>query len=102
MYDGRIEREESIRGFRNITLSLLEKGRKNGEVRPDLESYHAAALLEAAFHRTLVRWLRQPGTATTLHDEISAKLDIIFDGLAPRADTNNTRKIRPNSRKGRS
>jgi AcrR family transcriptional regulator len=94
MYDGQLENEESIRGFRNVTLRLLEKGQKNGELRTELEPHHGAALLEAAFHRTLVRWLREPGPVETLHDQISAKLDIIFDGMKPRnvADTTPPRK----------
>jgi AcrR family transcriptional regulator len=87
MYDGRIEHEESIRDFKNIMLCLLEKGQKNGEVRPDFEPHHATTLMEAAFHRTLVRWLREPGSVEELHNEISAKLDIIFDGVSQRSAT---------------
>jgi len=91
MYDGQIEHEESIRNFKNIALDLLRKGQTTGEVRSDLEPHHATTLMEAAFHRTLVRWLREPGTVDELQGEISAKLDIIFDGVAPRSGTGKTR-----------
>ena len=91
MYDGRIEDEESIRNFKNIALVLLERGQSTGEVRSDVEPHHASTLMEAAFHRTLVRWLRKPGSVDDLHGEISAKLDIIFDGVAPRHETDSAR-----------
>jgi len=90
MYDGQLEHEESIRNFRNIALALLRKGQATGEVRTDLEPHHATTLMEAAFHRTLVRWLREPGSIDELHDEISGKLDIIFAGVSPRSTTGGT------------
>lgn len=85
MYAGRIEEEESIRDFKNITLCLLQKGQSTGEVRSDVDPLHVTTLMEAAFHRTLVRWLREPGSVDELHRAISAKLDIIFEGVAPRS-----------------
>jgi AcrR family transcriptional regulator len=84
MYDGVVEQEESIRNFKSITLSLLREGLSSGEVRSDLDVEHVSAMMGAIFHETMVRWFRNPGSVHALHDEIAARLDIMFDGLAPR------------------
>ncbi len=94
MYEGGIEDEKPIRDFHDITLCLLEKGQKNHEVRRDMASQHTTELLEAAFHRTLVRWLREPRSVGELHEAIAVKLDIIFDGIAPQNADHQARKHR--------
>jgi AcrR family transcriptional regulator len=80
-----IEDERGVREIRGAIRSVLDAGRASGEIRQDLETEDAATLIESTFHRTLIFWLRAGGSTESLHREISAKLDIIFDGLVPRA-----------------
>jgi len=104
LVEGRLTDEESVRDLQAITRSLLRQGQENGEVRQDLEPEHAATLIEHAFFRTLIGWLRDGGTVEDLHAEISAKLDIIFCGLAPRVSVSGrstNRTQRKKVRKGR-
>lgn len=78
---------EGIRGVREIQgaiRTVLNDGRASGDIRDDLETEHAATLMEWTIHRTLIFWLRGGGSTESLHQEISAKLDILFDGLVPR------------------
>jgi AcrR family transcriptional regulator len=80
--EGRITDEEPVRQFLAISRSVLRQGQLSKEIRPDIEPEHAAVLIESAFFRTLVRWLHERGSVEGLHAEISAKLDIIFEGVA--------------------
>ncbi|UCC47390.1 MAG: TetR/AcrR family transcriptional regulator [Gemmatimonadota bacterium] len=80
--EGRITDEEPVRQFLAISRSVLRQGQLSGEIRPDVEPEHAATLIESAFFRTLVHWLQEGGSVDGLHDEISGKLDIIFEGVA--------------------
>ena len=73
------------REFRAMTRTVLNDGQASDEVRGDVEIEHAATLLESAMHRTLALWLIVGGTADDLHEQISAKLDIIFYGLAAKS-----------------
>jgi len=82
-----IASEPGVREFLAVTRSVLHQGQGSGEVRPDLDTEYAANLIESAFHRTLVLWLRDRGPVELLHREISAKLDIIFEGLTPKSKT---------------
>jgi AcrR family transcriptional regulator len=82
-----IKQERGIREFLAITRSVLREGQSSGEVRADLETEYAANMIESAFHRTLMAWLREGSSVEELHAEISAKLDIIFNGVAPRENT---------------
>jgi len=78
---------EHTRGTRQIQYTIrtvLNDGMASGDIRDDLQIEHAATLMEAAFHRTLILWLRTGGSTASLHREISSKLDIIFTGLVPR------------------
>jgi AcrR family transcriptional regulator len=92
-----IRDERGIREFLAMTRSVLHQGQQRGEVRENLETEYAANMIESAFHRTLMQWLREQGSAEDLHAEISAKLDIIFQGVAPReaaADRSRARRRR--------
>jgi AcrR family transcriptional regulator len=80
--EGRITDEEPVRQFLAISRCVLRQGQLSGEIRPDVEPEHAATLIESAFYRTLVHWLQEGGSVDGLHDEISGKLDIIFEGVA--------------------
>jgi len=78
---------EHKRGTREIQAAIrtaLKDGMASGDLRDDLKAEHAATLMEGAFHRSLILWLRTAGPTASLHREISSKLDIIFNGLIPR------------------
>jgi len=96
-----VEDERGVREFLDITRNVLRQGQASGEVREDLETEYAANLIESAFHRTLVLWLRDGGPAGTLHEEIAAKLDIIFNGVAPRIPANGNRDNRAQKQRAR-
>jgi AcrR family transcriptional regulator len=96
-----VETERGVREFLGITRSVLRQGQASGEVREDLETEYAANLIESAFHRTLVLWLRDGGSAESLHKEITAKLDIIFNGVAPRILANSSRDNRAQKQRAR-
>lgn len=96
-----VETERGVREFLGITRSVLRQGQASGEVREDLETEYAANLIESAFHRTLVLWLRDGGSAESLHKEITAKLDIIFNGVAPRILANSSRYSRAQKQRAR-
>lgn len=74
--------EEQIRNFQAVTRSLLRQGQAAGEIRADVQVEHVASLIESAFHRTLAHWLAAGGTRASLHREFTAKLDIVFTGIA--------------------
>ncbi len=74
--------EEPVRRLQAMTRFLLEQGQAVGEVRRDVDVVAAAALVEAAFHRTLAHWLSARGTRAALHRELTTKFDIVFNGIA--------------------
>lgn len=78
----RLTEEPPVRRLQAITRTVLRSGQRAGEIRADVNVEYAAVLIESAFFRTLARWLRDGGPIDALRDEISAKLDIIFDGVA--------------------
>ena len=96
-----IASEPGVREFLAITRNVLHEGQASGEVRRDLDTENAANLIESAFHRTLALWLRDRGPVEQLHGEISAKLDIIFDGLTPRTKATRSSSNHDRSTKSR-
>jgi AcrR family transcriptional regulator len=99
-----IEATHGAREIRDAIRTILNDGKDAGDVRPDLETEHAATLIETAMHRTFVYWLRTRPATRHLHREIAAKLEIIFNGLAPiprpkRSTTHSTGRTRPRGRR---
>jgi AcrR family transcriptional regulator len=88
--------EEPVRRFQAMTRFLLEQGRKAGEIRDGVDLAAASALVESAFHRTLADWLSAGGSRAALHRELTAKFDIVFNGIA-----RSVRAAPRRSRKGR-
>jgi TetR/AcrR family transcriptional regulator, cholesterol catabolism regulator len=74
--------EEPVRRLQAMTRFVLEQGRAAGEIRGDVDVEGAAALIEMAFHRTLADWLSVGGSRAGLHRELTAKFDIVFNGIA--------------------
>ncbi|MDJ0767119.1 MAG: TetR/AcrR family transcriptional regulator [Myxococcota bacterium] len=80
-----VGREKSVQEFQDMTRSVLRSGQLTGEVRLDIDPDRAATLIEAAFHHTFLHWLLGDGSAESPGSEISAQLDIVFDGIARRS-----------------
>ena len=83
-----------------MTRTMIGQGQDSGEIRTNIDTEHAATLVEAALFKTLVIWLMEGGSIEELHAEMSAKLDIIFDGMAPRTNVAKTSTSRRNKARG--
>ncbi len=100
-----LEHKRGTREIQGAIRTALADGVTSGDIREDLKVEHAATLMEGAFHRSVILWLRRGGPTTSLHREISSKLDIIFNGLVPhtgakRPGPGTARRTRPRG-KGR-
>lgn len=96
-----IKEERGVREFLAVTRTVLHEGQASGEIRKNLETEFAANLIESAFHRTLMIWLREQGSVEDLHAEIAAKLDIIFQGIALVRRRQVARRTQDKSTRGR-
>ncbi len=83
--DGCIKTHHPAHEFVAMVRTILRQGKVAGEVRADLNLEHGASLVESAVFKTLVFWLMVGGSLGDVRSEMSAKLDIIFEGIAPRA-----------------
>jgi AcrR family transcriptional regulator len=70
----------------NMIRAVLGLGQATGEVCDDLNLDHGASLVESAVFKTLVFWLMVGGSLDDVRSEMSAKLDIVFNGLSPRCE----------------
>lgn len=75
-------------GWRRLMFALLAQGRESGELRDDVTDYRADALFTGIYMTTLYHWLFCPAECMPrdfdLRDELRRRLEIVFDGLAPR------------------
>lgn len=92
--EGRLKAKATMQEFLTMIGIVLRQGQEAGDVRADLQPEHAAALVESAGFKTLVIWLMEGGSENDLRSEMSAKLDIIFAGIAPRTTTTNSNSSR--------
>lgn len=81
---------DAEKGWRKIVRALLEQGRLNGELRRDLDPARADAVLSSVYIATLFHWLLCPADCrdpdfSDLRREISTRLALVLDGLAPNA-----------------
>jgi AcrR family transcriptional regulator len=74
---------DGVRLVEEIAETVIRQGKKTGDIRRQVDEEQAASLIVAATFSTLVRWLVKGGSATEMKEAVSAKLDIIFTGLAP-------------------
>ncbi len=103
--EGRLKATAPMQEFLAMIQAVLKEGQSIGDVRVELNPAHAAALVESAGFKTLVIWLMEGGSLEDLRGEMSAKLDIIFDGISPRKATGaaaNKRSTRASSTSARS
>lgn len=64
-----------------VVRQLQEKG----ELRADVDPARAHRLLEDVYHGTIVMWLDSPEPPFPLQDELRKRLNLVVQGLAPRA-----------------
>jgi AcrR family transcriptional regulator len=83
--DGCMPPHHPAHEFITMIRGVLGQGQGAGEVRADLNLEHGASLVESAVFKTLVFWLMVGGSLDDVRSEMSAKLDIVFDGMAPRS-----------------
>jgi AcrR family transcriptional regulator len=80
---------EAERGWQRLVEAMLEKGRADGEMRPDVDPVRADAILSSVYIATLFHWLFSPDECRAadfdLRGELRTRLGIVFDGLAPGA-----------------
>lgn len=69
--------------FRVMLRSILRRGRREGELRSDVDENTAASLIEAAYMTTMVEWLREDASRREIRATLNAKFDVIFRGLRP-------------------
>lgn len=80
---------EAEKGWQRLVTAFIEKGRATGELRADLDPVRAETILSGIYFVTLYEWLFAPAvchpTDYDLRAELRARLDLVFDGLTPRA-----------------
>jgi AcrR family transcriptional regulator len=76
----RANEEGTSSRFITLLYGLLSEGAKNGEVRGGIDVKKAAENLSAIYFQSLVRWLRSEQDYS-FSEEISEKVDMIFDGI---------------------
>lgn len=69
--------------FRAMLRSILRRGRREGELRKEVDENTAASLIEAAYMTTMVEWLREDASRREIRATLNAKFDVIFRGLRP-------------------
>lgn len=75
--------EEIGQRWDQIIVQVFEQGQKSGELRAGVDPQRAVGLLTAAYYATLFMWVHCPEQAAlNLQDELRARLEMIFDGLA--------------------
>lgn len=76
-------------GWRKLMYALLAQGRASGELRADVDDYRADAIFTGIYMTTLFHWLFCPEDCRPadfdLRRELRARLEVVFDGLSPRA-----------------
>ncbi len=76
--------QEEVQHFYELTRSILRQGQARHELRREVSVDHAASLIESGFFSALARWLLAGDTRQALHQEMTAKLDIVLNGLVAR------------------
>jgi AcrR family transcriptional regulator len=75
--------------WQRIQQALFAQGRANGEIRADVSDARAEGLLSGVYVTTIFEWLYTQECACPgfgdLRTELAARLDVVLDGLAPRA-----------------
>ncbi len=76
---------EGLRLMEGLAREIIHQGKRDGEIRGEVDEELAAILLTGMVFHTLVCSLVLGGSAGQLRAILAAKLDIVFSGLASRA-----------------
>ncbi|WP_405957524.1 TetR/AcrR family transcriptional regulator [Streptomyces phaeochromogenes] len=60
---------------------IVEEGKQRGEIRPEVDSDQAGALLAACYFTTVLRWIREEPPPFDLPTSLNAALDIVLTGI---------------------
>jgi len=60
---------------------LIERGKQTGEIRPNVDSAHAGAILAIGYFTSVLRWISTEPPPFSLPDQLSGMLDIVLRGL---------------------
>jgi len=75
--------EEIGRRWDDFIVQVFEQGQKSGELRADLDPQRAVAVLTSTYYALLFMWVHCPEPAAiNLQQELRARLDMVFQGLA--------------------
>ena len=76
---------ELCRRWEELGQNLVRALQRKGELRPDVDVDRAHHVLENVYHGTIMMWLESPEPPFPLQDELRKRLDLVVQGLAPRA-----------------
>ena len=76
---------ELCRRWDELGLSVVRHLQRKGELRADVDVERAHRVLENVYHGTIMMWLESPQPPFPLQDELRKRLDLVVQGLAPRA-----------------
>lgn len=69
------------RGLGNILQGLIEDGIKKEDVKSTIDAKKASEIISAVYFHSLIEWLWSE-TDYSFSDDISGKIDMVFDGIA--------------------
>lgn len=69
-----------VRLFYRKLVDIIETGQAAGEIKPDLNPYHARMVILGAFEHMVIRWLLKD-RAYDLFEQLEEVFEIIEDGL---------------------
>lgn len=90
--------ERRSRSLNTILQDLLENGLKKGEVKSGIHVKRAAENLTAIYYHSLMEWLWS-NSDYSFSEDISKKIDMLFDGIGSRDHRERNNKIKDGSEK---
>lgn len=75
--------EDVYQRWHNLTISVIEQGQQNGELRRTMDARRAEQVLHSVFMGTLFMWLKCADVIDLdLQSELKQRLTLVLDGLA--------------------
>ena len=74
--------EEIHARWHKLLARFVEQGQWTGDVRREIDTGRAAAMIQLVFNTTVLDWVCSPAGGFVLHDEIRVRLSLLFEGLA--------------------
>lgn len=77
--------------WQKLVVALIDEGRASNELRPDVTSARADSIMSGVYIATIYEWLYCPADCAAaipnLREELSARLNLVFDGLSARKES---------------